>query len=267
MKKISKNTGFAFEFFLVDYLRRQSSVPFRYKNQKFKLSHIKGTPEQDEVEKIDFLTHMNTLHQGKQEKITLWVQLTTAKSRAKFSRQKINWLDWIGNKKIDIRSTNAKIENWEIADYPQIFMPDCMCLFVVNWKINHFLNNLNINVMKTAFNTWSQEWYLSGWPTQYLNNKLKEEFRLITEGYNLWIATFYRIVKSIDNDTESFKSMNEFENYFVITEYNHDTKELKMDYFLKNESSEVWLSEEKKLLMSLYFIINTKVFEKIGSSV
>ena len=264
VKKITKNNWFAFEYFLVDYLRRETEHVFRFKNQKFNLSHIKWTPEQDDIEKIDFLTRLNTNYQQKSEKLTIWVQLTTAKSRAKFSRKTINWLDWIWNKKTDIRNSSQRIDLWQIGNYPRSFIPDCMCLFVVNWKINHFLNNLNINILKTAFNTWSQEWFISWWPTQYLNAKLREEFKLVSDWYMLWLAKFYRIIKSIDEDTETFKNMNEYENYFIITEYNHDTKELKFDFFLKNESKELGLNEERKLLMSLYFILNEKLLSKIG---
>ncbi len=168
LKRVLKNSWLVFEYFLVDYLQRTSLEPFPYKDTRYKFSHLKWTPEQDADEKIDFISRMTNTSKWKKTRIVFWVQLTTEKSRAWFSKKAVNWLDWIWAKRNDIRKASERIERWCGVNFPEFYVPDVMCLLSVNSSVNDFINIRKINVFKNAFSTWSNEWYEKWWPSQYL---------------------------------------------------------------------------------------------------
>lgn len=253
MKRTVKNSWLAFEYFLVDFLRRKSIKPFEYKWIKYKFIHIKWSPEQDSQDKIDFLTRMRFFKNKKQVKINFWIQLTTEKSRASYAKKSINWLDWIGTKKDDIRRTSQRLDRIKALRHPESIVPDIMCLLSVNSHVNNYLNIQKINIFKTAFSTWQQEKYPTWWPTQYLNNDVKNDFEMINDWYKMWLIMFYSILKKILEKDESFKWFKEKDNFFVGIEYQKESQEIKMDFFLKNET----------FLMSLYFIVNKKIVNKV----
>ena len=256
LKRVLKNSWLVFEYFLVDYLQRTSLEPFPYKDTRYKFSHLKWTPEQDADEKIDFISRMTNTSKWKKTRIVFWVQLTTEKSRAWFSKKAVNWLDWIWAKRNDIRKASERIERWCGVNFPEFYVPDVMCLLSVNSSVNDFINIRKINVFKNAFSTWSNEWYEKWWPSQYLNSKIRKDFELINDGYKLSLVLFHRILESLKEKNESFKWLKEMENFSIVLEYNNVSKELKMDFFLKNKEDDRW--KNKQFLMSVYFIISDK---------
>lgn len=248
-----KNPGLMCEYFLVDYLSRNSSKYEIYKNKRFKFLHKKWTPEQDEMLKIDFLTTLTAANKAwKYSSINFWVQLTTSKSKAEYSKKRLNWLDWIGTKKWAIYRTSRMIDSWEIDNYSSIYNPHTMCLMVINSNINEFINVENINIFSNAFNTWKNEWFLAWGPTQYLNDLVKNDLEKINDWYHLWLEIFYKLLPKVLQNNRDFKSIKKYDNFDIIFDYNADKKELKMDYFLNDWS----------FLMSLFFIINDKLVKK-----
>jgi len=252
---ILKNPGLMCEYFLVDYLSRNSHEYEKYKSKRFKFIHKKWTPEQDEDLKIDFITTMTTkVNSWKYECINFWVQLTTSKSRAEYSKKRPNWLDWVGNKKWDIFRTSNKIEEGTVDNYPASYIPDSMCLLVINSNINEFINIQNINIFNNAFRSWQSEGFLPWWPTQYLNTLIKKDLANINDWYHFWLELLFTLVPKIITNSRDFKNIEKYNNFDILFDYNSKNKELKMDYFLKDWS----------FLMSLFFIVNDKLVTKIS---
>lgn len=251
---IQKNPWLMCEYFLVDYFSRYWKEFENYKNQRFKFIHKKWAPEQDEDLKIDFLSTLITKNEvGKYISVNFWVQLTTAKSRAEYSKKSLNWLDWIGNKKWDITRTSNKIDVWEIVNFPPSYIPDTMCLFVINSHINELINIENINIFSNAFIEWKNNWFTPGWPTQYLSDEVKNDLVKINDWYHLWLEIFYKLIPKVVSNERDFKNLKKYNNFDIIIDYDSGKRELKMDYFIKD-----WT-----FLMSLFFIINQNLVSKV----
>ncbi|MDD2565627.1 MAG: hypothetical protein PHZ26_02295 [Candidatus Gracilibacteria bacterium] len=252
---ILKNPGLMCEYFLVDYLSRNSHEYEHHKGKRFKFLHKKGTPEQDEVFKIDFITSLTTkAKSGKYSSINFGIQLTTSKSRAVYGNPNQKGSILIDKKKKDILRTSNKIDEGNVDNFRQSYIPDSMCLLVVNSSINEFINIEQINIFSNAFRTWQNEGYLPGGPTQYLNNIVKKDLEKINDGYHLGLELLYSLVPDISINNKDMKKIEKYDNFDILLDYNSSEKELKMDYFLKDGS----------FLMSLFFIINDKLVTKIN---
>jgi hypothetical protein len=63
---------------------------------------------------------------------------------------------------------------------------------------------------------------------------VKRDLEKINDGYHLGMEIIYKLVSKLLLNNRDFKSLKKYDHFDIIFEYEAHSKELKMDYFLKD---------------------------------
>lgn len=256
--KILSNPWLITEYFVVDNLKR-NMLWKKQENQIINkvriLWHSKASPEQDEISKIDFLSHIIT---GK-DRYNVWIQLTThTQHQYTYSIWLKAW-EWhrssASSKKQKISDYSQNISNNNVANIPseyQKYVPDMLWYMVINGGIDRILNIEKYNFFAVAFNQWQAEWFPLWWPWRYIRKDLLQLLHNIGHYYQTSLLLCQKFIEHnlLKNNTWFQKKKFDKEDIKYIETYKPQVNELLYEFFIWD-----FFKWETTLLFSISYFV------------
>ena len=258
IKKILSNPWLITEYFVVDNLKRNILKPWHsnkiIKNTKL-IWHSKASPEQDEVSKIDFLSHIQTDRCF----YNIWIQLTTQSQHQYSYSTTVNAWEWFrstaSNKKQKISDLSHNITENDKINIPieyQKYIPDMLWYMVINWGIDKILNIEKYNFFAVAFNKWQIEWFPIWWPSKHIRKDLLILLHNIGYYYQISLLLCQKFINNnlLTKHTRFQKRIFDKEDIKYIETYKPQVNELLYEFFVWDFSN--W---ETTLLFSISYFV------------
>jgi hypothetical protein len=241
-----KNAWLAFEFFLVDSLKRSA-----YKYRGIDITHQKTSPYLDHKRKVDYMT---SIEQNNKRWQNIWVQLTTEQSWAKIFPK--SYQREMKKKRKIVKSLSDIIYNdTEIQEHENKTV-DMTAYMVVNGHINNKINIQRENIFMEAFQKRKKDNFSWWWPIRYLPRQVKQDIGKIWLTYHLSLLDFVKFIeKSRKNPTLLTQPIEDLythkkDAYIITKKYIPEQKELTHQVFIDHNN------QTESLLFSLSYFLN-----------
>lgn len=223
----------ALEYFLIDSITRL----YYWHNQQVQ---IEKWPSELEGKKIDFILKIYA-------NLKLWVQLTLSE-----------WSS-INKKRGEIHKVRTNIEQkeWTLKQEKLMsskYIIDVPIFMIINSEISR--QTYNNGILLTAFNKWKEDWFLSWWPSTYLEQKIQKELKKIWFSLPITTKKALDFIKNIYENWDKNKYQEQKINNLHLV---YDWDKVKVSFFNK----EKYWAKKSNFIYSIEIFITDKLIQKL----
>ncbi len=237
------------EYILIDFCKREKK-PLHPTIKIY--DHFRGTPELDEIYKIDFLSNLSILDNN----LNVGIQLTAStKYQKSYQDSLLKDNNTVGNKKARAHKISNELPSRNTCRKPHTekkYTPDMTWYVVISWWISEYINGW-INILLNAYNKWEDCGYPQWWPTRFIEKNRIIVFKDIVECYNKSLILLWEHIICTSGWINK-KNVHVGEKVTYFETYIPWLDELRYDFFYNN-----W--ENPQALVSISYFLNKNVLD------
>lgn len=246
------------EFVVLYFLKKTTRK--RKNNVRYRFSHFKSTPKQDQDRELDFLSNIAFWKDGRYRTLRIGMQFTVMpQTPGEVEHPKISQKRWWVQLRSDFMPT--RWDEMNNRDVPNSYRPDIYGFFHLNWGINELIAEGH-NPFADSYRKWKASWADADTdPYSYLPKNLHDELTIMSHMYSAISIRLIEILQSdhISKETKWASFRHKHTNVFYkLTVGDSGNGELKFEV-----TDQKWA-----YIWSVVFFINNRVLlkmkEKLG---